>query len=157
MKERRLDKILSMIEEGDYLLVEFGYNDEKDKGDNAGGFKNYAQNLETYIAKAREKGANPIIVSPTARRMFEGDKAKNSHGDYPEAARQVVEKTGVEFIDLTQMTMDLIEAFGTSNSKKLYVHYPAGTYQATELKDDTHFNPFGAYEVAKCVVMGLKN
>ena len=52
--------------------------------------------------------------------------------------------------------MDLIEAFGTSNSKKLYVHYPAGTYQATELKDDTHFNPFGAYEVAKCVVMGLK-
>ena len=54
------------------------------------------------------------------------------------------------------MTTDMLEIFGDSDSKKLYVHYPAGTYSDTALKDDTHFNPFGAYEISKCVVMGLK-
>jgi hypothetical protein len=39
------------------------------------------------------------------------------------------------------------------------VHYPAGTFpgQTEELKDDTHFNAYGAYELAKCVVEGIKH
>ena len=156
MAEKRLDKVLSMIKPGDYVFVEFGHNDEKNTGANAGAFLNYAENLRTYIAKARLKEANPIILSPTARRWFEGGKVTNTHGDYPKAARQVAESEGVPFIDITQMTTDMLEAYGDSDSKKFYVHYPAGTYSPTALKDDTHFNPFGAYEVAKCVVMGLK-
>ena len=156
MAEKRLDKVLSMIKKGDYVFVEFGHNDEKDKGNNAGAFLNYAENLRTYINKAKTKGANPIILSPTARRMFENGKVTNSHGDYPEAARQVAEKEGVPFIDITQMTTDMLEAYGNSDSTKFYVHYPAGTYSVNALKDNTHFNPFGAFEVAKCVVMGLK-
>ena len=156
MAQKRLDKVLDMIKPGDYVFVEFGHNDEKDKGNNAGPFLNYAENLRTYITKARMKGANAIILSPTARRWFEGEKVTNTHGDYPEAARQVAEKEGVQFIDLTQITTDMLEAYGSSDSRKFFVHYPAGTYSQTALKDDTHFNPFGAYEVAKCVVMGLK-
>ena len=156
MAEKRLDKVLSMIKSGDYLFVEFGHNDEKDKGDNAGAFLNYAENLRTYIAKAKLKGANPIILSPTARRWFNGETVTNTHGDYPTAARQVAENEGVPFIDITQMTTDMLEAYGSSDSTKFYVHYPAGVYSEVALKDDTHFNNFGAYEVAKCVVMGLK-
>ena len=156
MAEKRLDKVLSMIKPGDYVFVEFGHNDEKDKGDNAGAFLNYAENLRAYVAKAKLKGANTIILSPTARRWFEGNKITNTHGDYPSAAKQVAEKEGVPFIDITQMTTYMFEAYGDSDSKKMFVHYPAGTYSDTALKDDTHFNPFGAYEVAKCVIMGLK-
>ena len=156
MAEKRLDKVLSMVKPGDYIFIEFGHNDEKDKGDNAGAFKNYAENLRTYISKAKLKQANPIILSPTARRWFDGNKVTNTHGDYPEAARQVAEKEGVPFIDITQMTTDMLEAYGDNDSKKFYVHYPAGMYSDTALKDETHFNPFGAYEISKCVVMGLK-
>lgn len=157
MSEKRLDKVLSMIKKGDYVFVEFGHNDEKDKGEKAGAFLNYADNIRVYIAKAKQKGANPIIVSPTARRSFSGGKATNTHGDYPKAAQEVAESEGVPFIDITQMTMDMLSTFGAEDSKKLYVHYPAGTYSDTALKDDTHFNPFGAFEIAKCVIMGLKD
>jgi lysophospholipase L1-like esterase len=156
MGERRLNKILSMIKKGDYLFVEFGHNDEKNTGDNAGPYKNYAQNLKTFVDKAKEKGANAVILSPTARRSFEGGKASNTHGEYPEAAKKVAENEGVPFIPLTEKTMDLIESFGSKDSTKLYVYYDAGTYGDTAVKDNTHFNTFGAYEVAKCVVMGLK-
>jgi len=156
MAEKRLDKVLSMIKKGDYVFIEFGHNDEKDKGGNAGAFLNYAQNLRTYINKVKMKGANPIILSPTARRSFSNGKAKNTHGDYPKAARQVAEKEGVPFIDITQMTTYMLEAYGDNDSKKFYVYYPAGSYSQTALKDDTHFNPFGAFEIAKCVIMGLK-
>ena len=156
MGERRLNKILSMIKKGDYLFVEFGHNDEKNTGDNAGPYKNYAQNLKTFVDKAKEKGANAVILSPTARRSFEGEKASNTHGEYPAAAKKVAENEGVPFIPLTEKTMDLIESFGSKDSTKLYVYYDAGTYGDTAVKDNTHFNTFGAYEVAKCVVMGLK-
>ena len=146
-----------MIKPGDYVFVEFGHNDEKDKGDNAGAFLNYATNLRTYISRVKAKKANVVILSPTARRQFDGGKIVNTHGDYPEAARQVAESEGVYFIDLTALTTELNEAYGSSLSTKFYVHYPAGAYGEAALKDNTHFNPFGAYEISKLVVMGLKS
>jgi lysophospholipase L1-like esterase len=157
LNQKRLNKILDMIKPGDYVFVEFGHNDEKDKGNNAGAFLNYATNLRTYISRAKAKKANVVILSPTARRQFDGGKIVNTHGDYPEAARQVAESEGVYFVDLTALTTELNEAYGSSLSTKFYVHYPAGAYGAAALKDNTHFNPFGAYEISKCVVMGLKS
>lgn len=157
LNQRRLNKILDMIKPGDYVFVEFGHNDEKDKGDNAGAFLNYATNLRTYISRAKANQANVVILSPTARRQFDGGKIVNTHGDYPEAARQVAESEGVYFIDLTALTTELNEAYGSSLSTKFYVHYPAGAYGEAALKDNTHFNPFGAYEISKLVVMGLKS
>lgn len=156
--ENRLAKVLDMLKSGDFVAIEFGHNDEKDKGDNAGAYKNYADNLRLFVEKVREKGASAIILSPTARRWFNEAKITNTHGDYPQAAKSVAEELGVPFIDITAMTTEMLEAVGAEESKKLYVHYPAATFpnQEKALKDDTHFNPFGAYEVAKCVVMGLK-
>ncbi|HRL16070.1 MAG TPA: rhamnogalacturonan acetylesterase, partial [Prevotella sp.] len=60
--------------------------------------------------------------------------------------------------DLNEMTRTLYEALGTETSKRAFVHYPAGTYpgQTKAFEDNTHFNPYGAYEVAKMVVMGMK-
>ena len=82
---KRLAKILSQIKEGDYLLVEFGHNDQKQKGPGKGAFYSFAYNLKIFIDEARAKGAHPILVTPTSRRRFdENGKSVNTHGDYPE-------------------------------------------------------------------------
>ena len=72
--------------------------------------------------------------------------------------KEVAERERVPLIDLNQMTKTLFETLGYENSKRALVHYPANTFpgQDKELADNTHFNPYGAYEVAKCVVMGIK-
>jgi hypothetical protein len=50
------------------------------------------------------------------------------------------------------------EAWGPQESIKAFVHFPANTYpgQANELKDDTHFSPFGAFEISKIIVKGIR-
>ena len=60
-------------------------------------------------------------------------------------------------VDLNDMINDLYEALGVENSKKAFVHYPANSYpgQDKPLADNTHFNPYGAYELAKCVVQSI--
>ena len=72
--------------------------------------------------------------------------------------RAVAKREGVPVIELHDMTRTFFETLGYENSKKSLVHYPANTYpnQPKALADNTHFNPYGAYEVAKMVVMGMK-
>ena len=108
----------------------------------------------------REKGGNIIFVTPTARRFFEDDQKtlRNTHGDYPEAMRTVARRENVPYIELNGMTTTLYETLGFEGSKKALVHYPANTFvnQPQPLADNTHFNPYGAWQVAKLIVMGLK-
>lgn len=157
--EKRWEKVLSMMKEGDYVFVEFGHNDEKDNFEGAGPFMNYSDNLRNYVAEAREHGATIILLTPTARRAFGGPKINNTHGMYPMAVKKVGEELEVPVIDITQMTTDMFEKYGPGDSTHFLVHYPPETFpgQNGALKDNTHFNPFGAWEVSKCVVMGLKD
>jgi lysophospholipase L1-like esterase len=108
----------------------------------------------------RAAGGNIIFCTPTARRFFNDDHAtiRNTHGDYPEAMKMVAKREGVPVIDLTSMSTAFYEALGEEDSKYSLVHYPANTFpgQDQPLADNTHFNPFGAWEIAKMVVMGLK-
>jgi hypothetical protein len=69
--------------------------------------------------------------------------------------KMVAEKENVPLIDLNQMTKTFFETLGYEDSKRALVHYPEEMY-GRKLEDNTHFNPYGAYEVAKCVVMGIK-
>ncbi|MDL2241698.1 rhamnogalacturonan acetylesterase [Bacteroidales bacterium OttesenSCG-928-L03] len=156
----RLKKILTEMKEGDFVAIEFGHNDQKQKGPGKGAYYNYMTNLKTFVDEVRENGGTPLLVTPTRRRNFdEKGKITNTHADYPEAMRWLAEKENVALIDLHAMTKVLFEALGVENSKNALVHYPANTYpnQETALADNTHFNPYGAYEVAKCVVEGLKS
>ena len=156
--ENRLEKILSQIKRGDYLLIQFGHNDQKEKGPNVGAFTTYKQSLKQYIAAARERGATPVLITPMHRRRFDDSgHVVNSLGDYPEAVRQTAQEDGVALIDLNAMSKTFYESLGVEGSKKAFVHYPANTFpgQDQTLKDDTHFNEFGAYELAKCVVRGM--
>ncbi|MFW6353454.1 MAG: rhamnogalacturonan acetylesterase, partial [Verrucomicrobiota bacterium] len=52
----------------------------------------------------------------------------------------------------------LYAALGPEGSKRAFVHYPAGTFPGQEkpLKDDTHFNPYGGYQLARSVVEGIR-
>lgn len=155
---KRLKKVMSIIKPGDYLFVEFGHNDQKDKGPDAGAYKSYTQRLKTFVAETKKKGAIPVIVTSTSRRSFQNGKIVNSLGDFPEAARKVAAAENVALIDLNALTTTLFNALGEEPSKKAFVHYPANTYpgQDKPLADNTHFNTYGAYEISKCVVEGIK-
>lgn len=157
----RLDKILTMMKKGDYVICEFGHNDQKEKMAGAGAWYNFSYNLKVFIDKVRAKGGNIIFVTPTQRRLFDDathSKIQETHGDYPDAMRAVAKREGVPVIELHDMTRTFFETLGYENSKKALVHYPANTFpgQDKPLADNTHFNPYGAYEIAKMVVMGMK-
>ncbi len=158
--QNRLAKIMSTLKDGDYVVCEFGHNDEKEKGPGSGAWYHYTRNLKIFIDNVRSKGATIIFCTPTQRRNFNDDKKtiKDTHGDFPAAMKAVAERENVPVIDLHDMTREFFQALGYEDSKRALVHYPANTFpgQEKELADNTHFNTYGAYEVAKMVVMGMK-
>ena len=153
----RLDKILTTLKKGDYVFVEFGHNDEKEKKPGDGAWYHYQYQLKIFVDQVRAKGAEIVFCTPTQRRAFDNDKKTlmNTHGDFPAAMKMVAEKENVPLIDLNSLTKTFFETLGYEDSKRALVHYPKEMY-GRELADNTHFNPYGAYEVAKCVVMGMK-
>lgn len=155
----RWDKLLSEIKPGDWVMIEFGHNDQKLRGPGKGAYYFYMTNLKEYIDEVRSRGANPVFLTPTRRRFFDDEgKIINTHEDYPEAMKFIAQKENVPLIDLQEMTRILYETLGVEDSKRAFVQYPAGTYpgQKEDLKDNTHFNPYGAYEIAQCVIEGMK-
>jgi lysophospholipase L1-like esterase len=144
--ERRLEKVLSQIKAGDYLFVQFGHNDMKQNwpATYAEAFTTYEAYLKVFIAEARLRKAIPVLVTPVNRRTFDAQgKITNSLGDYPEAVRQVAREEHVALIDLNAMSRRLYEALGPDLAKKAFV-------------DATHHNNYGSYEVARCVVEGIR-
>ncbi|MCS4166418.1 rhamnogalacturonan acetylesterase [Sphingobacterium sp. BIGb0116] len=159
LSSKRLEKILSVAKPGDYLFIEFGHNDQKEKGENAGAYKGYSDRLRYFVREFRAKGGLPVILTSTARRAFdEQGKLLQTLGDFPDAARKVAAELQVPLIDLNQKTSLFYEALGVEQSKRAFVHYPAHTFpnQKNDLADNTHFNPYGAYEIAKVVLTGIK-
>lgn len=156
---KRLKRALRDAKSGDWFFVEFGHNDQKIKGSGKGAFYSFMTNLKYFIDEVRDKGANIVFVTPTRRRFFDKYGASiNTHEDYPEAMRWISEKENVPLIELNGMTAKLYEAFGPEESKKAFVHYPMGSLpgQNRVLEDNTHFNPFGAYQIAKCIIEGMR-
>lgn len=157
--QHRLDKILSTLRSQDYVFVEFGHNDQKEHGVGDGAWYNFSHNLKIFIDRVRAKGAHILFVTPTQRRNFDGQgRIQETHGDYPDAMRAVAAREQVPLIELHDMTRTFFESLGVEGSKRALVHYPAGTYpgQDKPLADNTHFNPYGAYEVAKMIVLGIR-
>ena len=156
----RLKKIISVIKPGDYLIVEFAHNDEKEKGEGIGPWDSYSASIREYVQAARDKGAFPILITPVQRRAFNADGTlKPTHGDYPDAMRKVAQEMNVPLVDITKLTTTLYESWGDEPSRKAFVQYPANTFpgQKEKLEDNTHFNSFGANEIALCVIKGLRD
>ncbi|HKF57048.1 MAG TPA: rhamnogalacturonan acetylesterase, partial [Blastocatellia bacterium] len=143
---RRLDKVLSLIKPDDYLFIQYGHNDEKERGEGVGAFTTYKADLERFVTEARKRGGIPVLITPMHRRTFDSaGKITNSHGDYPEAVRQAAREDNVPLIDLNAMSKSFYEALGPEASK-----------QAFAPGDGTHHNSYGSYELARCIVEGIK-
>lgn len=158
LSQHRLDKIMATLKKGDYVVCEFGHNDQRECTPGAGAWYNFTYNLKIFIDKVRSKGATIILATPTCRRCFKDGKIVCTQGDYPEAIRTIAAREKVPLIDLQEMTRKFFEALGEEGSKKALVFYKAHTWpnQKKALADNTHFNPYGAYEVSKMIVMGMK-
>jgi lysophospholipase L1-like esterase len=143
---KRLDKVLSLMKPGDFLLIQYGHNDEKDKTEGAGAFTTYKANLIKFVRSARAKGGVPILLTPMHRRTFDAEGViVNSHGDYPEAVRQVSREENAPLVDLTAMSKDFYEALGKERSA---VAFKEG--------DGTHHNNYGAYEFARMIAAAIR-
>lgn len=157
--ELRLEKILSTIRPGDYLLIQFGHNDQKNKADGAGPFTTYKKDLEQYVNAVRARKARPVLVTPMERRRWKGGRPAETLADYAEAVRQVGKEQGVPVLDLHAMSLEPYTALGPEGSKRAFVHYPANSFpgQRDALRDDTHHSSYGAYELARCVVRSVRD
>ncbi len=157
--EKRLEKVWSIAKPGDYLFIEFAHNDQKPGSTHLDPFTTYKETLKEWITEARKRNLIPVLVTSMHRRNFDSaGHIINTLGNYPEAMRQTAKEEKVMLIDLNAMSKTLYEAWGEERSVKAFVHYPAHSFpgQDSALKDNTHFNPYGAYELARCIVQSIK-
>lgn len=141
---RRLDKVLGLIKPRDYLIIQYGHNDQKDKAPDA--LAAYKANLKRFAADARKKGATPVFVTPMHRLTFDAaGKITNSHGDYPAAVREAAREENAPLIELDAMSKSFYEALGVQKAKTAFKE-----------GDATHHNNYGSYELAKMIVEGIK-
>lgn len=156
--ERRLKKVESLIQPGDYLFMEFAHNDQKAGRNHVEPFSDYQEHLMKFVEVARNHGATPVLVTSTCRRVFDNQgKLINTLEEYPEAMRELAAREHILLIDLNAMSQAVFEALGPEESKNAFVHYAAGTFpwQETALADDTHFSTYGAWQLAKCVIQRI--
>src|SRR5262249_57366139 len=115
---RRLDKVLSLLKPGDYLFIQYGHNDQKEKGEGVGAFTTYKADLKTFVVEARKRGATPVLVTSVNRRNFnEQGKVYSTLGDYPEAARQAAKEEKGALIDLNARRKGFFETLGTPKAR----------------------------------------
>jgi lysophospholipase L1-like esterase len=142
----RLDKVIETMQPGDWLLIQYGHNDMKEKGPGFGAFENYTTELKQFVAAVRKKGGQPVLITSVQRRTFNAEgKIVNSFSNYPEAVRRVAREEKVPLIDLNEMSKVLYETLGPEGAKRLFND-----------PDATHHCNYGAYELAECVVSGIR-
>lgn len=151
---------VEVMEEGDFLFIQFGHNDEKPKEDrHTDPFTTYQEYLMRYVSAAREKGAVPVLITPLSRRLFREDGTiENSHGEYPAAVKELAEREQIALIDLTEKSRILYEETGDRESRKWFMYFPMGTYEnyTKEMKDNTHLHYEGAVKMGSLVAGGLR-
>lgn len=156
--QRRWDKVMESVKEGDYLFIQLGTNDEKSKGhdpmwpsdDRAGDWirthsaadTDYIWELAIMAVEARRHGVTPIIVSPMSK--FDRTRLAPTHvmDAYGQNAPKAAELAGCAFIDLWGMSLDIIRAAGEDG---LHVY-----------SDGTHTNDYGGYLYSLCIAKGIK-
>jgi lysophospholipase L1-like esterase len=161
IEEKRWDTIYKLLKPGDYVFIQFGHNDQKEKDSTR--YTNphtaYRHNLIRFVNEAREKGAIPILFSSIARRNFnEQGVLIGTHGDYPLETRLVAQKYKVAFIDMEYYSELLEQSYGPEKSKKLHLHYKAGEipFYKEDKADDTHLSVEGATVIANIVIKELE-
>lgn len=161
-EEGRWREVYEALEKDDLVLIQFGHNDaaenKPERYVNIDGYKEY---LRLYVKQTREKGAQPILLTPVNRNYpWEEGKLSNVHGAYPGAVKEVARELNVPLIDLTQRSIDFFTSRGEDYvSTHYFMNLPAGVYEAYPdgQSDNTHFQPEGAREVARLVFEGMQD
>ncbi|MBO9558671.1 MAG: rhamnogalacturonan acetylesterase [Caulobacter sp.] len=156
IEEGLWDGLLAKLQPGDTVLIQFGHNDaDRVKiirfTDPKGA---YTANLTRFVADVRAKGGQPVLMTPIAKHVFEGDKVQETHGPYAEAVRAVAKATKTPLIDLDADMMGAQQAMGEPASRRLYLIYTPEDHVArypTGNSDTTHINEGGARLAASLV------
>lgn len=161
INEGRLDRILSKIEAKDYLLIQFGHNDaKKHRPDLYTTVPEYKKYLKKYITGARMHGATPILITPMGRREYKEKTNKFiiSFPNYVQGMKEVADELDVALIDLSSMSVALYDKKGPSGTLSIFLHTKPGEYKAYPdgVNDDTHFQEYGAKQMARLVTTGVK-
>lgn len=146
----RLAKVLERMQAGDYLLIQFGHNDQKQHWPQTyvEATTTYKEYLNVFIAEARLRGATPVLITSMQRRTFNNNgKIVNSHGLYPQAVRELAREKNITLIDLDAMSVQLYETLGATKAPLAF---------NDQGKDATHHNSYGAYQLARCVTESIR-
>ncbi|MCL4118382.1 UNVERIFIED_CONTAM: hypothetical protein GTU68_006361 [Idotea baltica] len=161
INENRWDSVYKDLNNGDYVLIQFGHNDQKETDPKR--YTNphtaYRHNLMQFVTQTREKGATPILLTSISRRKFNDNGTLiNTLGTYPLETRLVAQELDVAFIDIQYYTEKLEESYGPEKSKELHLHYKPGAIKKYPegIEDNTHLSPKGATEIAQIVANQLK-
>ncbi|KQW51765.1 hypothetical protein ASD88_03895 [Pelomonas sp. Root662] len=150
LSRRRIDKILSELQPGDTVLMQFGHNDQKQQKDGSGNAETYKAELRTHAERILARGGVPVVMSSMERRNFDADgRLKPSLAEYADAARAVATDMKLAFIDLNGMSQAMYAALGTERSKAAH---PVNNGKI----DNTHHNNYGADQLARLVALGLR-
>jgi lysophospholipase L1-like esterase len=159
--EGLLDKIDREITRDDYLLIQFGHNDEKidDPKRYTDPRTEYKDNLMRFVLVAKKHGAIPILLTSITRRKFTDENLDiHTVGDYPNHVKEFAKENNLYLVDAYKITHHIVHQSGLKYSKKFYLHlepnesknYPNG------LNDNTHLSPFGAKMFASLIAVELK-
>jgi lysophospholipase L1-like esterase len=151
INEGRWRAVYDSLKKGDYVIIQFGHNDEKaDSTRHTDPFGSFKNNIRKFIDETRRKGATPIVCSSIVRRHFDAEgNLKDTHGDYIIGAEQVASETNAAYVNMEALTRKLVVAMGAEKSKEIYLF--------TDTKQDsTHLNVQGARIVAGLFVRDAK-
>jgi lysophospholipase L1-like esterase len=150
LARRRIDKILSVMQSGDTVLLQFGHNDQKQQKDGSGNAETYKAELRTHAERILARGGVPVVVSSMERRNFDAQgRFKPSLTEYADAARAVAQDMKLAFIDLNAMSQQFYAALGPERSQAAH---PMNNGKL----DNTHHNNYGAMQLARLVALGLR-
>lgn len=160
--EGRWDKVMKQLKKGDFVIIQFGHNDQKLKDSTkfTNPYTQYRANLERYVNEARAKGATPILMTSIVRRNFnENGTLIDTHKEYPLVVRMVANDLKVPFVDMQLLTEQLEISYGPEKSKQLHLHFKEGEveYYPKGKDDDTHLSKMGAELVAKLALKDLRS
>jgi lysophospholipase L1-like esterase len=159
--EGRWQVVLDALQPGDWVIIQFGHNDEKRQDpkrytDPQG---LYRDNLRRFVREARQKGVHPILATCVVRRKWDdrGQSLLDTHGDYPAATRAVAAEERAPLLEMHELTRQLELGHGPEGSKRLHLWIAAGVYERMPqgASDDTHYSQYGAERVAALAVQEL--
>lgn len=157
IQEGRWDRVVADLRPGDWVIIQFGHNDQKaDKPEvHAPAHGAYRENLLRFLRDTRARQAHPVLATSVARRKWsDAGQLVPTHGDYPDVVRALAAEENVPILEMEHLTSALIRELGPEGSKKLHLWFAAGKHPAVprELKDDTHYSEYGARRVAALAV-----